>query len=192
MTASETVEITGHLMDHGILSRVLDDIREYAGDYTIDRFDVGRETDDPSHAVITVIADDAEGLQRLLMRLQTRGVNQVDPGEATVAEADRDGVFPDHFYSTTNLETRVRIDGAWLDVENPEMDCGLVLERDADGKPVRVYTLPMSDVRTGMLVLTETAGVLVSVTAPDASAEAFGFMESEVSSEKPQAVLVRQ
>ena len=38
MSAHETVEITGHLMDHGILSLVLDDIREYSGDYTIDRF----------------------------------------------------------------------------------------------------------------------------------------------------------
>jgi lysine-ketoglutarate reductase/saccharopine dehydrogenase-like protein (TIGR00300 family) len=192
MSVHETVEITGHLMDHGILSRVLDDIREYAGDYTIDRFDVGRETDDPSHAVITVIAEDDESLQRLLMRLQTRGVNQVDPGEASVAEADRDGVFPDHFYSTTNLETRVRIDGTWLEVANPEMDCGLILERDADGRPARVFTLPMSDVRTGMLVITGADGVRVTVPAPDASAEAFGFMESEVSSEKPQAVLVRQ
>ena len=86
MSANETVEITGHLMDHGILSRVLDDIREYGGDYSIDRFDVGRETDDPSHAVITVTTEDGESLQRLLMRLQTRGVNQVDPGEATVAD----------------------------------------------------------------------------------------------------------
>ena len=41
MHASETVEITGHLMDTGILSRVLDDIREYGGDYVIDKFDVG-------------------------------------------------------------------------------------------------------------------------------------------------------
>jgi lysine-ketoglutarate reductase/saccharopine dehydrogenase-like protein (TIGR00300 family) len=192
VSANETVEITGHLMDHGILSRVLDDIREYAGDYTIDRFDVGRETDDPSHALITVIADDEESLQRLLMRLQTRGVNQVDPGVATVSEADRDGVFPDRFYSTTNLETRVRVDGVWLEVENPEMDCGLVLERDADGRPARVFTLPMSDVRAGMLVITGADGVRVSVPTPDASGEAFGFMESEVSSEKPQAVLVRQ
>ncbi|HEU5035954.1 MAG TPA: TIGR00300 family protein [Nocardioides sp.] len=192
MSANETVEITGHLMDHGILSRVLDDIREYGGDYSIDRFDVGRETDDPSHAVITVIADDGESLQRLLMRLQTRGVNQVDPGEATVEVADRDGVFPDSFYSTTNLDTRVRVDGAWLDVENPEMDCGLILERDDDGRPARVYTLPMSDVREGMLVITGASGVKVTIPAPDRSAEAFGFMESEVSSEKPQAVLVRQ
>ncbi len=192
MSAHESVEITGHLMDHGILSRVLDDIREYGGDYAIERFDVGRETDDPSHAVITVTAEDGESLERLLMRLQTRGVNQVDPGEASVAETDRDGVFPDHFYSTTNLETRVRIEGAWLQVENPEMDCGLVLERSADGRPARVFTLPMSDVRRGMLVVTGASGVRVTVPAPDRTAGAFGFMESEVSSEKPQAVLVRQ
>jgi lysine-ketoglutarate reductase/saccharopine dehydrogenase-like protein (TIGR00300 family) len=192
VSANETVEITGHLMDHGILSRVLDDIREYGGDYAIERFDVGRETDDPSHAVITVIADDDESLQRLLMRLQTRGVNQVDPGEATVAEAERDGVFPDGFYSTTNLETRVRVDGTWLTVENPEMDCGLVLERGGDGRPSRVYTLPMSDVRAGMLVITGASGIRVTVPAPTVDSEVFGFMESEVSSEKPQAVLVRQ
>ena len=192
MSESETVEITGHLMDHGILSRVLDDIREYSGDYTIDRFDVGRETDDTSHAVITVTAEDDDALQRLLMRLQTRGVNMVHPGEAEVAAAVTDGVFPDGFYSTTNLETRVRVDGRWLSVGNPEMDCGLVLERDAHGAPSRVYTLPMSDVRAGMLVVCGAAGVQVSVPKPDKTAGSFGFMESDVSSEKPQAVLVRQ
>jgi len=192
VSESETVEISGHLMDHGILSRVLDDIREYSGDYTIDRFDVGRETDDTSHAVITVTADDDEALQRLLMRLQTRGVNMVDPGEADVAAALTDGVFPDGFYSTTNLETRVRVDGRWLNVGNPEMDCGLVLERDAHGAPSRVFTLPMSDVRAGMLVVCGAAGVQVSVPKPDKTAGSFGFMESDVSSEKPQAVLVRQ
>jgi lysine-ketoglutarate reductase/saccharopine dehydrogenase-like protein (TIGR00300 family) len=192
VSASENVEITGHLMDHGILSRVLDDIREYNGDYTIERFDVGRETDDPSRALITVTADDDEGLQRMLMRLQTRGVNLVDPGEAEVSETLVDGVFPDGFYSTTNLETAVRLDGRWLRVPNPEMDCGLVVERDAGGTPSRVYTLPMSDVRAGMAVVCGASGIRVSVPKIDRTDEAFGFMDSEVSSEKPQAVLVRQ
>ena len=134
VSANETVEITGHLMDHGILSHVLDDIREYGGDYYIDRFDVGRKTDDTSHAVITVIAEDEEALQRLLMRLQTRGVNLVDPGEASVAEADLDGAFPDGFYCTTNLPHQVRLGGEWIEVEDQEMDCGLILDRDADGR----------------------------------------------------------
>jgi len=184
--ASETVEISGHLMDSGILSRVLDDIREYGGDYVIDRFDVGHDSQDPSHAMITVTADDDDALQRLLMRLQTRGVNQVDPGEATTAVVEMDGVFPDGFYSTTNLETRVRLGGKWVSVENPEMDCGLVVEGE------RVYTLPMADVRAGMTVVAGASGIKVVVPLPDKGEGSFGFMESDVSSEKPQAVLVRQ
>ena len=190
MSASETVEITGHLMDSGILSRILDDIREYGGDYAIDRFDVGHEAADTSRALITVTAEDDESLQRLLMRLQTRGVNQVDPGEATVGEAEMDGVFPDGFYSSTNLATRVRLEGRWYDVGNPEMDCGLVVD-EVDGER-RVRTLPMSDVRTGMQVVLGASGIKVTVPVSTKSGDSFGFMESDVSSEKPQAVLVRQ
>ena len=186
MSVSENVEVTGHLMDSGILSRILDDIREYGGDYVIDHFDVGHESSDTSRAKLIVTAEDDESLQRLLMRLQTRGVNQVDPGEASVSIADLDGVFPDGFYSTTNLATKIRLGGKWLDVENPEMDCGLVV----DGE--RVYTLPMSDVKIGMNVVTGASGIKVTAPVIEKGSDSFGFMESDVSSEKPQAVLVRQ
>ncbi len=192
MSESETVEISGHLMDSGILSRVLDDIREYGGDYTIDTFEVGHDAQDVSRAVLTVTADDDPDLQRLLMRLQTRGVNQVDPGEAGVSVADMDGVFPDGFYSTTNLPTKVRIRGRWVDVENPEMDCGLVVTFDEDGVVTRLVTLPMSDVRIGMNVVCGASGIRVQVPIVERGDEKFGFMDSEVSSEKPQALLVRQ
>jgi len=192
VSESETVEVTGHLMDSGILSRILDDIREYGGDYVIDKFVVGHEAADTSKATITVTAEDDPSLQRLLMRLQTRGVNQVDPGQAEVAECDLDGVFPDGFYSTTNLATKVRLGGRWIDVANPEMDCGLVVEHDDAGEITRVITLPMSDVRVGMSVVTGASGIRVQVPIVDKSSESFGFMESDVSSEKPQAVLVRQ
>ncbi|MDX6299076.1 MAG: hypothetical protein QOF53_290 [Nocardioidaceae bacterium] len=187
---SETVGITGHLIDTGILSRVLDDIREYGGDWVIDRFDVGHEAADLSSATITVTNEDDEALQRLLMRLQTRGVNQVDPGEAETSPCEVDGVFPDFFYSTTNLVTRVRYRGRWLLVENPEMDCGLVV--DDSGDPVRVYTLPMSDVKAGMQLVCGASGIRVDVPPMTKAEGSFGFMESDVSSEKPQAVLVRQ
>jgi lysine-ketoglutarate reductase/saccharopine dehydrogenase-like protein (TIGR00300 family) len=178
-------------MDSGILSRILDDIREYDGDYTIDQFKVGHESGDTSHATITVSAEDDGALQRLLMRLQTRGVNQVDPGEAGVALCEQDGVFPDGFYSTTNLATRIRLSGRWFDVDNPEMDCGLIVEFDGE-TPTRVHTLPMADVRAGMQVVTGADGIKVEIPISDDTAGAFGFMESDVSSEKPQAVLVRQ
>ena len=45
MTASSTtVALTGHLIDSGILARVLDDVLEYGGDYRIDQLDVGKST----------------------------------------------------------------------------------------------------------------------------------------------------
>jgi lysine-ketoglutarate reductase/saccharopine dehydrogenase-like protein (TIGR00300 family) len=189
LQSTETVEISGHLMDSGILSRVLDDIREYGGDYVIVSFDLGHDAGDTSHATIRVSAADDDALQRLLMRLQTRGVNQVDPGTAAVSVAEADGVFPDGFYSSTNLETQVRLETAWIPVANPEMDCGLIVVAGTDGP--RVHTLPMADVKAGMKVVCGASGIRVE-TPQVAASTGFGFMDSDVSSEKPQAVLVRQ
>lgn len=190
MGSTETVEVTGHLMDSGLLSRILDDIRAYGGDYVIDKFDVGHEAHDPSSARITIAAADDESLQRLLMRLQTRGVNQLEPGEAVVGVAEQAGVLPDGFYSTTNLETRVRLDGLWYDVENPEMNCGLVVADTPDGA-TRVRTVPMSDVEVGMRVVLGASGIQVSVPSQSSASGAFGPSDGDAS-EKPRAVLVRQ
>jgi len=189
MHANETVEINGHLIDSGILSAALNDIREYEGDYVIDKMDVGHDAGDPSYARLTVSAEDDDSLQRLLMRLQTRGMNQVDPGEAETDLCEIDGVFPDAFYSTTNLETKVRIGGKWVTVDNPEMDCGLIVADTDSG--LRTYTLPMADVKAGMRVICGASGIKVTVPFQAKTDGPFGFMESSVSSEKPQALLVR-
>jgi lysine-ketoglutarate reductase/saccharopine dehydrogenase-like protein (TIGR00300 family) len=183
----ESVETRGHLLDSGILARVLDDVLEYGGDYRVDRLDLGREHEDESYARLTIGAPDEELLQRLLMRVQAHGVNLVDPGLATLRPAPRDGVFPEDFYSTTNLDTFVRFNGGWLPVARPEMDCGL---RVVDGS---VSTVPVSDVCEGDQIVCGASGVRVSLPAPPDSPEGtFGFMSSAVSSEKPQALLVRQ
>ena len=125
------------------------------------------------------------------MRLQTRGVNQVDPGEAAVAVAELDGVFPDGFYSTTNLATQVRLGGQVADGREPRD--GLRPGRRRRRVSPRVYTLPMSDVRAGMQVVLRRRPASGSTSrCSPRRRRAFGFMESDVSSEKPQAVLVRQ
>ncbi|WP_448613190.1 ornithine cyclodeaminase [Modestobacter sp. URMC 112] len=186
------VTVTGHLMDTGILARVLDDVLEYGGDYRIEHLDLGRQHEDESRALVEISADGSDRLERILMRVQVHGANAVDPGTATTRPAPADGVFPEDFYSTTNLETLVRLDREWLRVQRPEMDCGLVVA-EQDGTPV-VRTVPVSDVRAGDAVVCGAAGVRVELPpqAPRGEEDDFGFMSSSVSSEKPQALLVRQ
>jgi lysine-ketoglutarate reductase/saccharopine dehydrogenase-like protein (TIGR00300 family) len=193
---STTVILTGHLMDTGILARVLDDVLEYGGDYRIESLDLGRQHEDESRALIALSADDGELLERIVMRLQTHGANAVDPGTALTRPAPSDGVFPEDFYSTTNLDTFVRLDREWIRTDRSEMDCGLVVDQ-ADGgeggRPV-VRTVPVSDVRAGEAVVCGAHGVRVEMPASvvRGEEEEFGFMSSAVSSEKPQALLVRQ
>ncbi len=100
-------------------------------------------------------------------------------------------MLPDGFYSTTNLETRVHVDGTWCEVENPEMDCGLVVMSAADGSP-RVRTVPMSDVEPGMRIVVGASGIRVSIPGPTSVADAFASADGDAPHEKPQAVLVRQ
>jgi lysine-ketoglutarate reductase/saccharopine dehydrogenase-like protein (TIGR00300 family) len=50
----------------------------------------------------------------------------------------------------------------------------------------------MADVKAGMKVVCGASGIKVTVPLPDKDDATFGFMESDVSSEKPQALLVRQ
>ena len=189
---SATVTVTGHLMDTGILARVLDDVLEYGGDYRIESLDLGRQHDNESRALIEIRADEADLLDRILMRVQIHGANAVDPGTAITRPAPSDGVFPEDFYSTTNLETLVRLDREWLRVRQPEMDCGLVVTEERGQAVVR--TVPVSDVRAGDAVVCGAHGVRVELPAqaPRGEEDDFGFMSSAVSSEKPQALLVRQ
>ena len=127
MPHSTTVALTGHLLDTGVLARVLDDVLEYGGDYLVESLDLGRRHEDESRALVRVTTDDGDLLERIVMRLQTHGANAVDPGTATLRPAPADGVFPDDFYSTTNLDTSVRLGGRWVPVDRAEMDCGLVV-----------------------------------------------------------------
>src|SRR5881227_656328 len=168
-------------MDTGILAKVLDDVLEYGGDYRIENLDLGRQHEDESRAEIEIKAADADLLERLLMRLQTHGANAVDPGTATLRPAPSDGVFPEDFYSTTNLDTFVRLEREWIAVDRAEMDCGLVVGEDGG-----VRTVPVSDVRAGEQVVCGAHGVRVEMppAVVRGEEEDFGFMSSAVSSEK--------
>ena len=187
MIETERVELSGHVLDDGTLARILNEIIAQECDYVIERFDIGKRADDPSSVRLAITAPSGVPLQQVLNRLQRYGANLTEPGEPELAVVDVAGSFPEGFYSSTNLETEVFLQGEWKRLANPEMDCGIVV---ADGVPI---TKPMSDVIEGDMVVVGTEGVRVKTEPRSINPEetAFEFMNSVVSSEKPQGLQVR-
>jgi lysine-ketoglutarate reductase/saccharopine dehydrogenase-like protein (TIGR00300 family) len=186
VAASEIVSLEGHIIDSLLLAKVMDVVLAAGADYQLLDVEIGRTNADASQARLEITAEDDDALAALLVELQVHGANPVSTTDAALAAADRDGVFPAGFYSTTNLPTRVRVDGRWLAVDQSEMDCGLVV---ADGS---VRVVPMHRVRAGDLVVVGFDGVRVTAPERPRGTTPFEFMASEVSSEKPKSLLVAQ
>jgi lysine-ketoglutarate reductase/saccharopine dehydrogenase-like protein (TIGR00300 family) len=185
VSATEVVEVEGHIIDSLILAKVMDVILASGADYQVVNVEIGRTNTDVSKARLEVTADDEDALTSLLVELQAHGANRVMSVDAELLAADREGVLPAGFYSTTNLPTAVRLGGRWVDVDNPEMDCGLVVTPDG-----RARTVPMHRVKVGDMVVVGHDGIRVTPPSRPRGATPFEFMNSEVSSEKPKGLLV--
>src|SRR5687767_7385571 len=129
--ASEFVTLEGHIIDARTLPSVLDEIIALGASFEIADLEVGTKHEDQSSARICVIADSEEDLAKVIERLRQHGANPETIEDAEIDAAEVDGAFPTGFYSSTNLETEIRVDGHWLPVRHPEMDCGIVVEDGA-------------------------------------------------------------
>ena len=186
MSAYEDIKLEGHIIDSLLLPRVMDDILERGGEYRIVRFKMGKEKDDPSSAVLRVTAADEDRLEQILRDLQQHGVELVDQHDARTEAAPADGVFPEDFYSTTNLETFIRCEGRWMPVEWAEMDCGILVGPAAG----TARTVPLIQVKAGDPIVVGSRGIRVVPLGHDQASRAFEFMGSAVSSEKPKRLVV--
>ncbi len=174
------------MVDSLLLAKVLDAIVDAGASYEILELEMGTTALDQSHVRMRVSAADDASLDALLADVQVHGVNREDVSDADLVAAPADGVLPEGFYSTTNLITWVRVDGRWIQSGRPEMDCALLVDRTPTGARVRM--VPMHQVRTGQNVVVGWHGVKVETPTRADDTESFGFMTSEVSSEKPKAV----
>ena len=181
----EDVKVTGHLIDSGIMTRIMDDIVALDGEFETISFEVGRTNEDPSCAVLRIRGTDEAHLDAILGEIGQLGAEPVDGADVRTSPAPADGVFPNGFYATTNLETAVRIGGRWTSVSDPEMDLAIVI----DGDDVR--TVAMADVKAGQEIVVGHAGVRVRPLERPRDKQEFEFMNSEVSSEKPKALVIR-
>ena len=192
MTATRTVELEGHIIDSGMMQRCFGIVMDMGGSFEVERFDVGKHKEEVSYCRLRVEADDEASLQEILHELHQNGANLPDPVDADLDPAPADQVVPGGFYSTTNHPTQVRYQGGWLDVENIEMDCAVVVDPDGSDGP-RAYTKVLNAIEEGDLVVTGESGIRVSPPErPRGREGAFGFMQGGVSSERPSESTIRK
>ncbi|MDZ4168328.1 MAG: TIGR00300 family protein [Coriobacteriia bacterium] len=184
----EDVRVEGHLIDSGIVSEVMDHIIAMGGEFETLSFEVGRTNEDASVATLRVRAETRVLLDEILVAISEHGAVACEPRDAEFAAAPYDGVFPEGFYSTTNLDTNVRVAGAWVHVSNPEMDLGVRI----DVESAVADAIPMADVCAGELYVIGHNGIRVHPQERPRSSQAFEFMASAVSSEKPKAQVVAE
>src|SRR6516165_11561257 len=185
----EDVEIDGHIIDSLILPKVLDEIAALGGRHQILDIKVGENRKDPSFARLKVEAPSPERLEKILASITRHGAVPVHARDCELVAADMDGAFPEGFYSSTNEDTEIRISGHWLPVQRQKMDAGIVVA--ADRKSAECVL--MADVRNGEQIVIGRHGVRVVPQEREVrKLDAFGFMGSTVSSEKPKAITVRE
>ncbi|QDT56392.1 hypothetical protein Pan44_44460 [Caulifigura coniformis] len=186
---SEEVEVSGHIIDSLLLPKILDQIISLGGEFQIHDVRIGHSRKDPSYARLTISAPSAGKLEEVLKAVGHHGGVPVHPSDCRLEASDMNGAFPEGFYCSTNEESEVRIDGQWIQVDQQEMDCGVVVAPDHRS----ARCVPMADVKRGELVVIGRQGTRVHPTERGREQhEAFGFMNSTVSSEKPKNVTVRE
>ena len=186
MPVFEDVVREGHLIDSLILPQVLDDILASEGTHQIVSLEIGHGREDVSRATIRIAAETDRQLEQILSMVQRHGAAPAQAGDARTETVQRDGVLPLDFYSTTNLESYVRLHGRWVGVAAPEMDCAILVDPEA----MTARTVPMIEARRGDQIVVGRSGIRVVPLERDRRGRNFEFMTSTVSSEKPKALVV--
>ncbi|MBI9108458.1 MAG: TIGR00300 family protein [Spirochaetales bacterium] len=169
---------TGHLIDSGILSSILNLIIEEGADYEIIRFTVGKVNSEESEIEIELIAKTAQQLETLTSKLIQQGCYEKSAAEAAFIPAVKNRCAPEPFYSTTNHRTEVYINGSWRKVEHQRMDAAIIrTDKVLECRKIR-------DIKEDDPVLTNADAVRIFPPARERQKDSFGFMSGEVSSER--------
>ena len=174
----------GHIIDSGLLTRMLNLIVDAGADYEITSFSMGKVRTDTSRLEIEVKCSAEAQLASLTGLLVNQGCYEKEVGEALLRPAPRDSCVPDDFYATTNRRTQVFRGGAWTDVADMRMD-GVIVEARG-GLACRL----IRDVKAGEKIVCTNRSVRVFPLFSEQENEEFGFMASDVSSERSVDVAI--
>ena len=177
---AQEIEVSGHLIDSSILTKIFDKIMDLQGEFNVQEIEIGKKKKDQSYARLLVKGKNQEHLNKILKTIYREGAISKIQKEITLKSSPKNNVMPDEFYSTTNNHTQVFHKGEWIQVENMMMDKCIVVK---DGK---AFCVPIRDIKKGDQIIVGDEGI--KITPPERPREGvnvFEFMGSSSSSERP-------
>ncbi|MGQ4646716.1 bifunctional arginine dihydrolase/ornithine cyclodeaminase [Lyngbya aestuarii] len=192
---SRTIRMEGHLLDAGIISRVLDLIVEGGGSFQILNFQLGEQRQSTSNAEVKVSAPSHDVMEELMTQLIDLGA-VAPPQEVCDINLEpviQDGVAPDDFYVTTIYPTEIRVNGEWVKVQNQRMDGAIAITHTDSGSLARCKLL--RDLEVGEQVVVGVEGIRTVRKAESRekrNQQEFSFMGAGVSSERRVELVVEQ
>jgi len=179
-----TIVSEGHLIDSGLLSKLLNLIVEEGLDYHIDKMDVGKTKVETTRVEMTIFAPTAVLLEQIYPKLSLLGAYEKGAVNGHYEVSSKDAYAPAGFYSTTNHRTEVYADERWNPVQNQRMDA--VIVREDKG----FFCTKIRDIKKGDLVLCGSESVRVYPPAAEKKDDGFAFMTNDVSSERSYDIAV--
>jgi len=177
---SQEIEVSGHLIDSLILTKIFDKIMDLKGEFQVQEIDIGKRKKDQSYARLLVTGKNQKHLDKILETIYREGAVSKIQKKITLKKSPKNYVMPDNFYSTTNNHTQVFHKGKWIQVENMMMDKCIVVKGN------RASCVPVRDIKKGDQIVVGENGV--KITPPERPREGvnvFEFMGSSSSSERP-------
>ncbi|MSV26633.1 MAG: TIGR00300 family protein [Nitrosarchaeum sp.] len=177
---SQEIEVSGHLIDSSILTKIFDKIMDLHGEFQVEEINIGKQKKDASYARLSVTGKNQKHLDEILETIYREGAVSKTQKRISLKKSPKDMVMPINFYSTTNNHTQIFYNEKWIPVENMMMDKCIVVK---NGK---ASCVPVRDVRKGDEIIVGEGGI--KITPPERPREGvnvFEFMGSSTSSERP-------
>lgn len=174
----------GHLVDSGILTKILNLIVEEGASYEITNFIMGKNNLESSRLELTVSCTDNRKIDSITAKLVNLGCYEKTFKEAILKPAPKDSTVPEDFYSTTNHKTLVFLNGTWHEVQKQRMDGVIVAKGET------LVCKKLRDVKKGEQIVCTSQSVRLIPPFRDRESGEFGFMVNDVSSERSVDVAV--
>jgi len=193
MIETRVIQMQGHLLDAGVLSKALDLVVESGGSFKVLNFSLGIERQSTSAAEVRVSAPSADSMDEIMSQLIELGAvpPPQEANDVKIEKVTKAGVAPDDFYVSTIYPTEVRINSQWILVANQRMD-GVIVIGDNNKASCKL----LRDLELGDQVVVGVGGIRTIKQSDSreqrSSSQEFTFMGAGVSSERRVELVVEQ